>query len=269
MAAPRAIVLTGYGINCEEETRFAFAQAGAVAEIVHINDIIAQPRRLESVQIFAFPGGFSYGDDTGSGKALANKIRHNLLAEFRTFVERDTLMLGICNGFQVMVNLGLVPGLAPGIGSAEVALEYNTTNRYQCRWVDVAAEAECPAVFTRGVRRLHIPVAHGEGRFYAPAPTLERLETQRQVALRYIRPEGSPARGEFPCNPSGSLNDIAAVCDATGRLMGMMPHPERHIFFTQGDDWTLRREKARRQGAPVPEAGEGRIIFTNAVAYFQ
>ncbi|MBN2430870.1 MAG: phosphoribosylformylglycinamidine synthase subunit PurQ, partial [Acidobacteria bacterium] len=196
MAAPRAIVLTGYGINCEEETRFALTQAGAVAEIVHINDIIAQPQRLATTQIFAFPGGFSYGDDTGSGKALANKIRNNLQEEFLAFVSRDTLMLGICNGFQVMVNLGLVPGLTPGVGSAEVSLEYNTTNRYQCRWVDVAAEAECPAVFTRGVRRLHLPVAHGEGRFYAPPSALVQLESRRLVALRYIRPEGSPARGE-------------------------------------------------------------------------
>jgi phosphoribosylformylglycinamidine synthase len=269
MASPRVIVLTGYGINCEEETLFAFQQAGAVGDIVHINDIIDDPRRLENAQIFAFPGGFSYGDDTGSGKALANKIRNNLLAEFQSFTARDTLMLGICNGFQVMANLGLVPNLSDGSGVADVSLEYNATNRYECRWVDLAPEAECPAVFTRGVGQLHIPVAHGEGRFFARAPILEEMERRHLVALRYVQTDGTPAGGEFPCNPNGSLHDIAAVCDPSGRRMGMMPHPERHIFFCQGDDWTLRREQARRRGEEPPQEGSGRAIFANAVRYYR
>lgn len=268
MATPCVLVLTGYGINCDDETRFAFEKAGGRAHIVHINDIIARPSRLKECQIFTFPGGFSYGDDTGSGKALANRIRNNLMDEFREFLARDTLMLGICNGFQVMANLGIVPALDGALGDAEVALERNSTARYQCRWIDCGVQKGAPAVFTRGIDRLHMPVAHGEGNFYTSRETLGRIEEKHLVALRYVRPDGSPANGEFPCNPNGSLNDIAAVCDGTGRVMGMMPHPERSLYFTQRDDWTYARERMRRKGMSIPEEGEGLAIFRNAVEYF-
>jgi len=156
MATPSVIVLTGYGINCEEETCFAFSAAGARARILHINDIIESPGTLKEAQIFVFPGGFSYGDDTGSGKALANRIRNNLMDEFRAFVSRDTLMLGICNGFQVMVNLGIVPGLGGPLEEVEVSLEHNTTARYQCRWVHCLVEKTTPSVFTRGIERMFL-----------------------------------------------------------------------------------------------------------------
>jgi len=269
MAKPRVIVLTGYGINCEEETQFAFAGAGATAKIEHINDIIDAPEKLNDAEIFVFPGGFSYGDDTGSGKALASKIKNNLLDEFQAFIKRDTLMLGICNGFQVMINLGLVPGLDGRLGRAEASLEHNDSNRYQCRWVDVAVEKKCPSIFTQGINRLHIPVAHAEGRFYAPQTVLDRLERRNLVSLRYARPNGDTADGEFPFNPNGAVHDIAAVCDPTGRLMGMMPHPERNILSTHSEDWTLRREHARRKGLDLPEEGDGMRIFFNAVRYFE
>ncbi len=269
MAKPGVLVLTGYGINCDDETAFAFENAGAEAKIVHINDLIASPKMLDQFQIFSFPGGFSYGDDVGSGKALANKIKNNLSDELKRFIARDTLMLGICNGFQVLVNLGIVPGLNGAPGDAQVSLEYNKTFRYECRWVDLTAERNSPSVFTRGIMRLHVPVAHGEGNFFASADILEKIEKGSLVALRYSKPDGSPAQGEFPYNPNGALNDIAAVCDRSGRVMGMMPHPERNIFFTQRDDWTYLKEKARRERKSVPEDGEGMAIFRNAVGYFQ
>jgi len=269
MAKPKVLVLTGYGINCDDETAFAFIRAGAHADIVHINDLIANRAMLESYQIFAFPGGFSYGDDTGSGKALANRIKNNLMDEMRGFMSRDTLMLGLCNGFQVMVNLGIVPALAGFTGVTEAALEHNTTNRYQCRWVDLLIEKSSPSVFTKGMDRLHIPVAHGEGNFFAEQHVLDDMEKNNLVCIRYIKPDGSRARKEFPYNPNGSVNDIAAVCDRSGRIMGMMPHPERGMFFYQRDDWTYLKEKLVREGGDIPEEADGFKIFKNAVGYFK
>ncbi|MBN1532747.1 MAG: phosphoribosylformylglycinamidine synthase I [Spirochaetes bacterium] len=268
MAKPRTLVITGYGINCDEETRFAFEYAGAEAVIMHINDIIDNPAILDRYQIVSFPGGFSYGDDTGSGKALASRIKNNLMEELRRFIERDTLMLGICNGFQVMVHLGILPALERPIGEAQVALIHNGSNRYQCRWVDLTVEAASPSVFTRGLGTLHIPVAHGEGNFYAPEGILETIEARKLVTMRYVGPAGAPAGGEFPHNPNGSINDIASICDGTGRIMGMMPHPERGMFFSQRDDWTLLREEMRRHGEAPPELSDGVGIFMNAAGYF-
>ena len=268
MAQPRVLVLTGYGINCEEETAFAFRVAGASADIVHVNDLIAERSMLDSCQILVLPGGFSSGDDTGSGKALANRIRNNMFDELCRFVERDTLMLGICNGFQVMVNLGIVPALDGFAAGPMAALEHNRNFRYQCRWVDLIIEQQSPSIFTRGIDRLHIPVAHGEGNFFAPESILTRIEGMSLVTMRYGRPDGTRANGEFPYNPNGSMNDIASICDPSGRIMGMMPHPERGMFFTQRDDWTLLRERARREGKDIPEFADGFTIFSNAVSYF-
>jgi phosphoribosylformylglycinamidine synthase len=273
---PRAVLLAGYGINCEEETAFAFRYAGADADIIHINDIIAEKGLLSRYQILVFPGGFSYGDDTGSGLAMANRIKNNLVDELASFIERDTLILGICNGFQVMVNTGIVPGFRTGENrrgefspKVEVALEHNNTFRYQCRWVDLKVEKESPSVFTRGIDFLHIPVAHGEGNFTSPSGILERIENENCVTMRYVKPDGAPAGGEFPSNPNGSLNDIASICDTTGRIMGMMPHPERGMFFTQRDDWPLKMEQAKRNGEVLPEEADGIRIFRNAVEYYQ
>ena len=267
MIKPRVLILTGYGINCEEETAYAFEKAGALSFVVHINEIIKTPDILQNYQIFVFPGGFSYGDDTGAGKAMANKIKNNLVDEFRAFTERDTLMLGICNGFQVMANLGIVPAIDNILDKAEISLEFNKTFRYECRWIDLNI-TDSPSVFTKGITRLRVPVAHGEGNFYAQEKYLSEIEKRGLVAMRYAKPDGSPAGREFPYNPNGSVNDIAAVCDKTGRIMGMMPHPERNILFTQLDNWTYLKEKAKREGAVPNEESEGIAIFMNAVKYF-
>lgn len=268
MAKPSALILTGYGINCDDETAYAFEKAGAVSKVIHINDIIDSPRILQNFQIFTVPGGFSYGDDAGSGKALANKIKNNLMQEFQSFLENDTLMLGICNGFQVIVNLGIVPAINNSLGEAEVSLEYNRTFRYECRWVDLAVE-NTNSIFTKGITKLRIPVAHGEGNFYAPDNILKQLESNNHIVMRYVRPDGNPANGEFPYNPNGSMNDIASICDKTGRVMGMMPHPERNIFFTQQDNWTYLKEKAERENVKISDQSDGFQIFQNAVDYFK
>jgi phosphoribosylformylglycinamidine synthase subunit PurQ / glutaminase len=267
MAKPLVLVLTGYGINCEEETAFAFNKAGADSKIAHINEVIGSPSMLKNYQVIAFPGGFVYGDDAGSGKALANKIKNNLIDEFSDFIQRDTLMLGICNGFQVMVNLGIIPAFEDAVGDAEISLEYNKTFRYECRWVDLEI-ADSASVFTKGLKYLHLPVAHGEGNFYADKKTLSKILKNNLVALRYVKPDNNPANGEFPYNPNGSIEDIAAICDKSGRIMGMMPHPERNILFTHRDNWTTLKERYRREGMEVPEDGEGLAIFKNAVNYF-
>jgi phosphoribosylformylglycinamidine synthase len=268
MTKPRVIVLTGYGINCEEETAFAFETAGSAVKIIHINDLIENRAMLDEFQVLVFPGGFSYGDDTGSGKALANRMKNNLFEEIGEFTVRDTLTLGICNGFQVLVNLGLLPLLDGFRGTAQSALEYNRTFRYQCRWIDVKIEKGSPSVFTKNIERLHIPVAHGEGNFYAPDDIMERIESGNLVTMRYIKPDGSAAQGEFPFNPSGSMRDIASVCSPDGRIMGMMPHPERGMFFTQRDDWTCLKEKYRREGVAVTVYSDGMALFSNDVEYF-
>jgi phosphoribosylformylglycinamidine synthase len=176
-------------------------------------------------------------------------------------------MLGICNGFQVMANLGIVPAIDGILNKEEVSLEFNKTFRYECRWVDVII-TDSPSVFTKGINRMRVPVAHGEGNFFAREKYLNEIEKSGLVTMRYAKPDGSPAAGEFPYNPNGAINDIAAICDKSGRIMGMMPHPERNILFTQRDNWTYLKEKAKREGTLIPEESEGLAIFRNAVKYF-
>ena len=269
MIKPKALILTGYGINCDDETCYAFEKAGALSSILHINDIISNPEMLKEFQIIAFPGGFSFGDDTGSGKALANRIRNSLYDDFKHFIERDTLMLGICNGFQVMVNLGIIPGIGGIMTEAQVSLEPNRSLNYECRWIDLKIEKNSSSIFTKGIDMLHLPVAHGEGNFYAPKETITKIEEMGLVTMRYSFPDGKPCNSEFPCNPNGSINDIAAISDKSGRIMGIMPHPERNILFTHRDDWTFLKEKLKREGKNISEEGEGIQIFRNAVRYYE
>lgn len=294
MAIPRALVLSGYGLNCEEESKFALDYCGAKTDILHINDLIESPATLDQYEILLVPGGFSYGDDTGSGNAYANKLKNHLLERLRRFVLRDTLTLGICNGCQILARLGLVPGLDLAEQGHEVGVTYNASNRYQCRWVDVATASD-HVVWLKDITRLHIPVAHGEGNMVMRADTLNLLQEDNLIALRYVLPEagasrqgratvmeglptarrsggnsadGKPARGEFPHNPNGAVDDIAAVADASGRVLAMMPHPERGMFFTQREDWPLLKERYKREGRPIPKEADGMAIFRNAIRYF-
>ncbi len=263
----KAIVLTGYGVNCEEETAFAFRKAGAEAEILHINDLIASPNRLQEAQILAFPGGFSYGDDTGSGNALANKIRNNLWEQLVDFIEAEKLVIGICNGFQVITNLGILPGIENRKPQRTVALTHNNSARYECRWTSLKPFSK-KCAFTKGIDSIRLPVAHAEGKFTASPEILKQLNESGQVVFRYVKGE-ELAKGEFPFNPNGSAEDIAGICDKSGRILGMMPHPERNIFFTQQPDWNLQRERLRRAGKEIPEESAGLKIFRNAVEYFR
>jgi len=257
MAKVKALVVTGYGLNCEEETAYAFELVGAKTEIVHINDLISMRKNLEDYQILAFPGGFSYGDDTGSGKAFANRIKNHLWNQLQSFINKDRLVIGICNGFQIMVNLSL-------FGS--VALTHNNSARYTVRWVDLKVENKNP--WLRGLETISLPIAHSEGRFYAPSSTLKTLNEKNLIALKYVK--GNICRYQnLKSNPNGSVKNIAGITDETGRLLGLMPHPERAIFFTQLPNWPFLKESYQRRGQKIPHQGPGLLIFRNAIKYFK
>lgn len=262
---PKALIITGYGINCEEETAKGFAKKGADSEIIHINDLIASPQKLEESQILAFPGGFSYGDDTGSGNAFANRIKNNLGDKILKFASHDKLIIGICNGFQIITNLGLLP---EPTGERKVALMRNIKARYECRWTLLKNNSK-KCIWTNGIETLHIPVAHGEGNFYAAPETLETLKNNDQIVFTYTKPDGSPADQEYPHNPNGALADIAGICDSSGRILGMMPHPERFFSFENEDGWELKKEQLIRAGKQLPKEGAGLKVFENAVKYFR
>ncbi|MFA6171345.1 MAG: phosphoribosylformylglycinamidine synthase subunit PurQ [Patescibacteria group bacterium] len=255
MIKPRVIILSGYGLNCEEETALGFKLAGSVVQIVHINDLAEGIKKLGNYEIMAIPGGFSYGDDTGSGKAYANKLNNNLKDEINEFVSKDKLAIGICNGFQILTQTGLVPG----------ALTVNDGARYLDRWVDLEITGESP--WTRGIKKLSLPIAHGEGKYFAQKKVLSGLNKSLGLAARYIKGEICQYQN-LPANPNGSIMDIAAVSAYNGRVLGIMPHPERGMFFHHLPNWPLKKEKLIREGKPLPEYGPGFQIFKNAVRYF-
>jgi phosphoribosylformylglycinamidine synthase subunit PurQ / glutaminase len=256
MATPRALILRAPGANCDGETQFAFEKAGAVAERLHVNRLREQPRLLNSYQILAIPGGFTYGDDVAAGKILANQLAHFLGDALRLFRDREKLILGICNGFQALLKAGLL--LQPDEDGPLATLAHNGSGRFEDRWIYLQANpGECR--FLTGYHRLHLPVAHGEGRFLTRSPwILKGLEQTGQVVLRYVDAEGRS--GPYPVNPNGSQRDVAGICDVTGRVLGLMPHPERHVLPTQHPRWT-------REGL-APE-GDGLRLFRNAVEFFR
>ncbi len=265
---PHVLVLTGYGINCEEETAFAFAQAGGNARVAHVNDLIEGTVKLQDFQILAIPGGFSYGDDAGAGSALANRIKNNLGESIFNFVRADKLVIGVCNGCQMLANLGLVPALGGRTSERQVAFDRNDNARYTDRWVWLKNTSK-KCVWTHGMKLLHAPIAHGEGKLVAPPEVLRAIQKNDQIAFQYVHEDGSLAKGEYPANPNGSLLDIAALTDPSGRVMGIMPHPERFMTLTNEDGWTLQRERAKRKGKSLPSKGAGMQLFRNGVGYFQ
>lgn len=263
----KALVIAGYGLNCEEETLHAFKYNNIDGNIIHINDLIENPKVMDEFQILAIPGGFSYGDDTGSGNAFAQKMKLALWEPLKKFIARDTLTIGICNGCQIIANLGLIPGFDGNYGERNVAVTYNLSARYQCRWIDLKISGNSP--WLQGIDTLHVPVAHGEGRFIMKDDVLAKLQNNSQIAARFVKPDGSAADGEFPFNPNGAMDDIAAITDQTGKVLGIMPHPERGMFSWQRDDFDLLKDKAQREGKELPEATEGMRIFENAARYFE
>jgi phosphoribosylformylglycinamidine synthase len=245
------LVLSGFGLNCDHETAFAFELAGARAVRVHINSLIDGSCGLEEFQILVFGGGFSWGDDHGAGVVQAVRLKTHIGDKLRDFVGRGHLVLGICNGFQTLVNLGLLPGLDGDYQTRSLALTFNDCGNFRNDWVTLSVNPASPCVFTRDFERLEFPVRHGEGKLYSDPATLERLRVNNLVAIRYALPDGTPAAGRFPFNPNGSLNDIAGICDPTGRIFGLMPHPEAYNHWTNHPTWTRTREMRKRRGLPA------------------
>jgi phosphoribosylformylglycinamidine synthase len=236
------------------------------ADIVHINDLIDGTCHLLDYRLLVFPGGFSYGDDTGAGNAYANRVRNNLWKDVEEFLAGDNLVLGICNGFQILANLGLVPAFDRQY-RRDIALMPNRKGVLECRFVTLKPAAD--NLWTRGVERISCPVAHGEGNFSCSKDTLDRIRRQKMIAFTYCRDDLTPARGEYPFNPNGSLEDIAGITSADGKVLGLMPHPERAMEFTSLYDWPLRREQMKRAGVDVPSGSMNMQLFRNIVDYFR
>jgi phosphoribosylformylglycinamidine synthase len=263
-----AIVLAGNGTNCERETAYACRIAGFErVDIVTIWELIAGEKTLDLYDFLCLPGGFLDGDDLGSAKAQANRLLHStvkktgqpLFDQFHSFITSGKLVLGICNGFQLMVKLGMLPGFDQKYSQQEMTLTFNDSGRFEDRWVWLKANPASPCIYTKGVGTLNLPVRHGEGKFVAKdSNVLEKLKAGNLVVFSYINPQTKEPTNKYPENPNGAQCAIAGVCDPSGRLFGLMPHPEAYLHKTNHPRWT--REN-------LPEEGMGCIIFKNAYDY--
>lgn len=265
MAKVKVIVLRAAGTNCDMETAFAFESAGAKTELVHINRLISGERKLENHQILAIPGGFTYGDDIASGKILANEIKYKLKGALKRFIRSGKIIIGICNGFQVLVKAGLLPNLDGSFESIEATLSLNDSAKFEDRWVYLKNRSSGErrqerCIWTKGIEDIiYLPVAHGEGKFIPKNDVvLKKLKEDGQIVFTYCDEKGD--RGGYPCNPNGSIDNIAGICDKTGRVFGLMPHPERHICHSQHPYWTRLPKKTE---------GDGLKIFRNGVEFMK
>jgi phosphoribosylformylglycinamidine synthase subunit PurQ / glutaminase len=269
-----AIVVTGNGTNCEMEMAHACRLAGADrVDIVHISQLLYNEKKLDDYHFLNLPGGFLDGDDLGSAKAGANRILHatlrldpsttqeTLLDGFRRFIRSGKLILGVCNGFQLLVKLGTLPGFDSDYFRQTSTLTFNDSGRFEDRWVYLKTNVDSSCIFTRGIKSLYLPVRHGEGKFIAMnAGTLKRLHRDGHVVVQYSTEDYQTATMEYPCNPNGAIDAIAGICNETGRIFGLMPHPEAYLHYTNHPRWT--REK-------LPEEGMGLALFKNAVRFIR
>jgi phosphoribosylformylglycinamidine synthase subunit PurQ / glutaminase len=259
------LIITGYGLNCEDESRYAWELAGARPEMIHFSDLLSQPARLSDFAAMMFIGGFAYGDHMTSGHVFALRAKHRLSGELAKFIREGKLILGACNGFQIMVKLGLLPGLDNDYFTQTVSIIQNDCGAFQDRWVRLRFESASPCVFTRGLDFVDLPVRHGEGKvFTLDKKLLQRLESSGCVPCRYSDPRTGAATQEFPYNPNGALNAIAGLCDPTGRVFGLMPHPEAYLYPENHPQWDLQKLRGT-----LPAQGMGLSFFSNAVAHLR
>ena len=254
MAKVKVLLLRAPGTNRDGDTAFAFERAGAAVTSAHVNELIRRECDLFDYQIFVIPGGFSYGDDIASGKVLANELKLKFGEDVLRFVDDGRLVLGICNGFQVLVKSGILPRVKKG-QTPRVTLTNNDSGRFECRWVYLGINRKSPCVFTKGMEDMYIPVAHGEGKFSGDLSAISNAN----VAVYYTDAQGNKGAG-YPYNPNGSIKDIAGICDNSGRIFGLMPHPENHVVRTQHPRWTRERRDKH---------GNGMQIFHNAVSWIK
>ncbi len=266
----KALVLTGYGLNCDMEAAHACELAGAIARRIHINEVISGAVSLKDFQLMVFIGGFSWGDDHGAGVIQAVRMKKNAGEKLLDFIGRGNLVLGICNGFQTLVNLGLLPAMDGDYAARAVALTHNDCGNFRNDWVNLRINRNSPCIFTQGLENIELPVRHGEGKFIADDAVIKRLEKENQVVCRYAGSDDAPAQGRFPENPNGSINDIAGICDPTGRVFGLMPHPEAFNHPSNHPDWPrLKLRPASSRSAVRSRPVAGTRIFENAVKYFR
>lgn len=254
MAKVKVLMLRAPGTNRDIDTRIAFEQCGAKVDSAPVTELFRREKKLTEYHIAVIPGGFTYGDDISAGRIMANEIRLRLGEDLKRFVAGGRLVIGICNGFQVLVKTGILPGIN-GKSTQPVTLTNNDSGKFECRWVYLKVNEKSPCVFTKGIDLMYVPIAHGEGKLVAEPGMAELLNT----VVQYVDEEGRTGAG-YPCNPNGSNNDVAGICDDTGRIFGLMPHPEDFIRWTQHPRWT--RENPR-------DDLYGLQIFRNAVAWVE
>ncbi len=263
----KVCVMYGDGINCDNETIEAFRLAGAEPKKALIAEIADRSVILEDYQILAFPGGFSAGDYLGAGKFFAIKLKTMIGGDITKFVEDEKTIIGICNGFQVLTKYPLLPSPSP-LSEQTISVTYNESARFENRWIYVKVNQDSPCVFTRGIDIMHLPCRHGEGRVsVSDDQVLKALKGENQVVARYAHSNGTPAQERYPANPNGSIEDIAGICDASGRIFGWMPHAEAFLHFTNDPQWTIKKDEMKRKGLVVPRTGDGLRIFENAVEH--
>jgi len=267
MAQIKALVITGYGTNCEMEMAYACRKAGALCDIVHISDILGGTHSIQDYHFLNLAGGFLDGDDLGSAQVESVRIKHakiitsgkTLFDEIMSFIERGGIILGVCNGFQALVKSGLLPGNP--LGRRRVSLTFNDSAKFEDRWVRISVNPKSPCIFTKSIDHLLLPVRHGEGKFICDSEeTLKELKNKDMDALYYADTEFNPTM-EYPLNPNGSIESIAGICDETGRIFGLMPHPEAFTNATNHPSWTRMDNLA--------EKGEGMALFDNAIQHLR
>ncbi|WP_299976366.1 phosphoribosylformylglycinamidine synthase subunit PurQ [Desulfobacula sp.] len=270
MKKVNALILTGFGLNCDNETAHAFELAGAKSQKIHINALVSGKIKLEDFHILAFGGGFSWGDDHGAGVIQALKLKDHIGSDLLSFVAQGKLIIGICNGFQALVNLGLLPGLDNDYTKRTVSVTFNDCGNFRDQWVHLTANLQSPCVFTKDIQMADYPVRHGEGKFIADREVVDTLLANNQVVFKYADIQGIPAKGAFPLNPNGSMEDIAGICDPTGRIFGLMPHPEAYNHFTNHPDWTRKAQLLKREGKILDqEMTIGIKLFKNGIDYIK
>ncbi|HGY54503.1 MAG TPA: phosphoribosylformylglycinamidine synthase subunit PurQ [Caldithrix abyssi] len=269
MKTVRSLVITGFGINCEEEMGAACTLAGAQADIVHLNQILHERVSIHEYDLLNFPGGFSFGDDLGSAKVLGNKIKFRqtesgkkLLNELERFLSDGKYIIGVCNGFQALVKMGLLPNIG-GRFEQEVTLTYNDSGRFEDRWVKLRVNKNSPTPFLKGLQTFDVPVRHGEGKLLFADEEVRRKVIEKNLnCLSYADSDGNPT-AEYPFNPNGSELNCAGLTDPGGQVFGLMPHPEAYLSLYNHPDWARRK----RQNPGISEEGEGLKIFRNIVEY--